>query len=395
MARRDRKRWGVIGRNKAGGRGAPATALARYARLEALGEYRDGRSARAQEVIVSFGRETLTLSGPDETPVAHWALGGIRRIDGPAGEAALRLTPDPDGDERLVLTDPQMIEAIAAVCPDLDAAPPPKGGWLRLIGLGAGGAAALAGLVWLVLPALADALAPLVPPERERQLGAAVVERLIPLAGGPGARVCTAPEGAAALARLTARLTDQADLPFPAEVRVVKSPQVNAFAAPGGQVVILSGLIESARSPEQVAAVLAHELGHVAARDPLRGALRAAGAAGLLGLVTGDALGGAVAATMAEAALGAAYTRELETAADAYAHALFAKAGLPASALAGFFDQLAARGETARGLLRHFASHPDLAERAAAARAADVIGGAAFRPALSDADWIALRQICD
>lgn len=224
MARRDRKRWGVIGRNKAGGRGAPATALARYARLEALGEYRDGRSARAQEVIVSFGRETLTLSGPDETPVAHWALGGIRRIDGPAGEAALRLTPDPDGDERLVLTDPQMIEAIAAVCPDLDAAPPPKGGWLRLIGLGAGGAAALAGLVWLVLPALADALAPLVPPERERQLGAAVVERLIPLAGGPGARVCTAPEGAAALARLTARLTDQADLPFPAEVRVVKSP---------------------------------------------------------------------------------------------------------------------------------------------------------------------------
>ena len=378
------------------GTAEPATALARYARLEAVGEYRDGRSARAREVIVSFGRATLTLSTPDDTPVAHWALGGIRRLEGPAGDEGLRLAPDAESDERLTLRDPEMIEAIRTVCADLDR-PPPRGRTVLKLALwGAGAAGAVAALLFVVLPAMADALAPLVPPERERRLGEAVVERLVPLAGGGTApAACTAPEGVRALETMVARLTAPAELPFEPVIRVHRSPQVNAFAAPGGQIVVLSGLIDRARSPEEVAAVLAHELGHVAARDPLRMALRAAGTAGLLTLATGDALGGTVAAAMAEAALNAAYSREAEAEADAYAHALFAKTGLPSAALARFFDQLAARGDAAPGVLRHFASHPDLGERAAAARRADVVGTGRFRPVLSDAEWIALRQICD
>ncbi|MEM1313942.1 MAG: hypothetical protein AAGI51_05265, partial [Pseudomonadota bacterium] len=58
----------------------PSTALARYALLEATGDYLDGITARRQEVLVKFGRASLTLSRFDETPVAHWALASLREV---------------------------------------------------------------------------------------------------------------------------------------------------------------------------------------------------------------------------------------------------------------------------------------------------------------------------
>ncbi len=66
----------------------------------------------------------------------------------------------------------------------------------------------------------------------------------------------------------------------------------------------------------------------------------------------------------------------------------------PAEAMARFFERMAGKGAAAPGLLSHIASHPDLAARAAAARAADVIGERPFRPALSPAQWRALKTIC-
>lgn len=373
-----------------------ATALARYARLEAPGEYLDGEGARAQDVIVSFGRATLTLSRFDDTPVAHWSLAGLRRLNGPAGDTCLRLAPGGDSDERLLLHDPAMIEAIRTVCADLEAPPPSRRFGLRLAAWGVAAAAALAGFLLVVLPALADALAPLVPPERERRLGESVAARVIPSLAGGAAGECIMPEGRGALDRLTARLDAEAGLPFDPVVRVWRSPEVNVFALPGGQVIVLSGLFDLAASPEQVAAVLAREFGHLAAREPLRAALRVAGPAGVIGLLAPpNALGAAGAAKMAEALLDAAPERPAQEAADAYAHALLAKAGLPAAALAAILERLATHQDPSNPAERPFAGHDGLVARATAARAADVIGADRFLPALSDADWIALRQICD
>ena len=51
-------------------------------------------------------------------------------------------------------------------------------------------------------------------------------------------------------------------------------------------------------------------------------------------------------------------------------------------------------GAQAEGLAGHFASHPDLGARVEAAEAADQLQGRPWRPALEDADWIALKEIC-
>ena len=144
------------------------------------------------------------------------------------------------------------------------------------------------------------------------------------------------PEGDAALTRLADRILAGARLHVPVEMEVIRSDQVNAFAAPGGRIAILSGLLETASGPDQVAAVLAHELGHVAHRDGLRAILRAAGTQGALTLFLGDLAGGSLSA-LTQLALAASYSREMEREADEYAHARLAAAGIPTAALARFF----------------------------------------------------------
>ena len=53
---------------------------------------------------------------------------------------------------------------------------------------------------------------------------------------------------------------------FPYSFQVVDSPEVNAFALPGGPIYINSGLVEMCESEDQLASVIAHEMSHVAAR---------------------------------------------------------------------------------------------------------------------------------
>ena len=53
-------------------------------------------------------------------------------------------------------------------------------------------------------------------------------------------------------------------------VQLVKNEEVNALALPGGHIVVFSGLVEQAESENELAMVLAHELGHFAHRDHLK-----------------------------------------------------------------------------------------------------------------------------
>jgi predicted Zn-dependent protease len=116
---------------------------------------------------------------------------------------------------------------------------------------------------------------------------------------------------------------------------------VNAFALPGGHIIVMRGLIEMAQTPEHLAAVLAHELGHVAQRDPILQALRAAGTAGLLSLVLGDATGGTVLALAGETLISAKNSRAVEARADDFALAQLAAGGRVPRGIGGIFRTVA------------------------------------------------------
>ena len=373
------------------------TALADYQKLEAVARYFDGQSAQPTEVVLSFGGRSLVIVGLDDRAIAHWPLATLRSLGDPS-ESVVQLVPDPTSDERVVLEDREMIEAVTHVCPNLYHREVDKPGLRRAALWGLGALASVAVILLVLIPTLADQLAEYIPPEREQALGDAVADQLGDLLGAQTATrpaLCTEATGSTALTLMTRRVSASADLPYPLKVNVLNSGLVNAVTLPGGRILIFRGLIDEADSPEEVAGVLAHEIGHVINRDPTRGVLRSAGTAGIIGLLLGDFFGATVMAAASDAVLNASHQREAETLADELAYELMGEAGLPATALADFFEKMRAEHGESSGPLKYLASHPALSGRAERAAAADRIGNGTFVPVLLDRDWLALQNICD
>jgi predicted Zn-dependent protease len=66
--------------------------------------------------------------------------------------------------------------------------------------------------------------------------------------------------------RVAQNVARNSDLKIPLTVKVIDSPDINAFALPGGFLYVNSGLLQAATEEDQVAGVVAHEIAHVAAR---------------------------------------------------------------------------------------------------------------------------------
>jgi Zn-dependent protease with chaperone function len=365
----------------------------------------DGRSAARQAVQVALSRErqALVITGDGLEVPLIWPLQDLRELHDHADEDQLILTRHLEtGDEslrdpaRLVVEDPEMAAWLRRTRPRLARRDLREGTWRR-IGLRAGGAlAAVLLMIFVILPALAGTLSRLIPVEKEIAFGRGVKAQIERVFGATeaGELDCSAPDGVAALERMVARLTDGQEIGYPLDVTVIDHQMMNAFAMPGGHIVVMRGLLEGADSPDMVAAVLAHEIGHVVHRDPTRNALRTAGSVGLLGLLFGDFTGGAATVLLAERMISASYSREAEAKADAYAFDMLRSAGLPPSALGDMFERFREEFGDVEGPMAHFASHPRLTDRIAAAGAASS-GDSPHRPALSSGEWRALQDICD
>ena len=206
-----------------------------------------------------------------------------------------------------------------------------------------------------------------------------------------GGRVCDAPEGRAALDALVAKLAAAGGMvaTAPVRARVVDDPTVNALAAPGGEILVYRGLLDRAASADELAGVLAHEIGHVEHRHGLRGVARAAG----LFVLTGALSGGSDAVALAAVLVGLSYSRDFEREADASGARILAAAGIGTKGLEMFFARMEReRSEASGSLWSYLGTHPGDGDRVAALRAAEQ--PAAPAPAMSATEWAALRGIC-
>ena len=362
----------------------------------------DGLTAGRHEVHVALSddRQAMIITGDTLSEPLRWPLMDLRALSDTSQSDQLTLTRlAPTDDEaprdpaRLVLHDPELIAWMHRTRPGLFRVDMHKGTW-RKVFLYSGGAIAAAGLMlFVILPAMADTLARIIPIEREIAFGKMVTGQMERLLGKTGDRSirCEDPAGRAALNKMMTRLTDSRDMEYEISTYVFRNDMVNAFAAPGGQVVIVSGLLDAAQSAEEVAGVLAHEIAHVENRDATRNALRAAGSAGLLTMIIGDFSGGAAFAVLGEKLMNAAYTREAEEAADLFALSMLDAAYIDAAGFGRFFDEIADLQPFE--IPAYLSTHPVTAERAAQARAF-AQSQTDTRPILSDAEWQALRNIC-
>ncbi|MFK5998942.1 MAG: M48 family metallopeptidase [Rhodobacterales bacterium] len=362
----------------------------------ASGRFYDGKTARAHTVQIGFGQDELTLTAPSLHMPVHWVYGDMRKVTDVASQTGISLRVT-NGLGRLDITDEALAQRLKNLAPNLSKSDIPATMWKRIGMWGAGAAVSVVLIIFVIIPALANQLATMIPVEREIALGRVSIQQIENMLGGYRnnvSLVCKGAKGRAALDKMTARLRPYVNSPYPLDIQVFNHKMPNAFAVPGGRIVLFDGLVQAADSPEEVAAVLGHEMGHVVNRDPVRLTLRSAGSVGILGLVFGDFAGGAAALAVAEQLVSANYSQAAEANADRYAYRLMANAELPTTPMADFFEKLNKKFGNQPGFLSHLASHPDLVGRAKAAKDADTIKGKAFTPILSASEWQDLRRIC-
>jgi hypothetical protein len=329
------------------------TALEKYVRLEALGQWREGPGAAPREVVVSFGDATLLLTDLRERPLGHWALAGVQAI-GREGEATV-YAMSRDGEETLTIRDADMVEAIAAVSQahrHVDPAPRAAVGRSRLPAILA--LAALA-LLAAVAPELIRAQAArMIPPEALEAFGDEMLLQIMALQGP----LCADPDGRRALATLAG----QVGTGERARLRALDLGAAPVALLPGPTVVLGRTALAQAEDPAEVAGWIALALAREAMRPGPERLTASAGLPANLRYVLTGRLSEAALERAAQAAQAPANPEEI-----AAAYERLRAAGLPT---APFAD----------GLRRAGIEPPPASPEG--------------RPALSDQDWVALQGLC-
>ncbi len=181
-------------------------------------------------------------------------------------------------------------------------------------------------------------------PQADVQVGkqnATLLEQKLPLCDDPKVDEYLTKLGLRLVSKLPTR-----GVQYPWEFHCINDKAINAFALPGGYVFVNRGAIEAADNEAQLAAVMGHELSHVALRHGTAQASKAQlaqGAAGIFGGLFGGSTGGAL--LTQGVALGAGsvllhYSRADETQADVMGTQVIYDAGYDPRAMAQFFEKL-------------------------------------------------------
>ncbi len=347
----------------------------------------DGATALRRAVHITMAGRQLRILDEDGHPLDAWPFEGLRLSEEVYRGQPVRFVHRDKGDASLTVPSHALLDALVEQLPRLRRAHLARRSTFRRIALwGVVTILLSAGLV-LGLPHLARPLAHLVPSPWETALGEVVVESF-----ADETAPCRNAAGQAALQTLVARLAATVESPYPFQVAVSEGDRVNAFAAPGGHIVIFNGLIQSAGSAEEVAGVLAHEMAHVVRRHAMEGLIRSLGLAFVLSALVGDA--SALAAGLGEVGktvLLLSYSRDDEAEADRVAVEILNRAAIGSRGLIRFFTRL--RGESAEilGARQEFlSSHPLHGARIEAIAAMPQITG----HALDERQWQTLKKIC-
>ena len=359
------------------------------------GIFFDGATTARHDVSVELAATGLTVRAADGTILAEWHYDELDHR--PAPEDVLRLGRA--GSPLLARLEVRDHALAAAI--DQRSLPIDRSGRaerrmrMKVTAWSLAATASLLLVAVVGVPQLATRLTPFVPFAAERKLGALIdvqARRSLDEQATGAAFECGRGEkevpGRAAFVKLMSTLETAATLPYPLEPVVVRKSEPNAFALPGGHIYVLKGLIDQARTPDELAGVIAHEIGHVAHRDGMRTVLQGAGISVLFGVLLGDFFGGGAVVLAAKVLLKNKYSREVEAAADSYSVALMRKVGGDPRALGQLLARIAGSHDGPRILL----DHPDTRDRVAAIEA--VAGSAPTRPLLDAAEWAALKRIC-
>lgn len=204
-----------------------------------------------------------------------------------------------------------------------------------------------------VIPAAADFAGRRVPAHYERLLGQQLQQQLVDHR-----------QVNPVLTRQLRHFARQLQLrsPYPLEITVVKQREPNAFAIPGGFIVVHEPLLEMIQSPEELAALLGHEYGHLQLRHATRTLFRNLSGYLFVSILLGDVSGiTAVVLENASSLRSLQYSRELEKEADLLGLQVLRANRLDPRGMVRLFERLKAQSKESEA--EFISSHPLLRSR--------------------------------
>ncbi|HEY4485323.1 MAG TPA: M48 family metallopeptidase [Nitrospiria bacterium] len=355
--------------------------------------YFDGQTACAVAVVVTLTPHHILIQMPERT--ITWRYAEIRQTQGWYAGEAVRLEKGGDFPEGLVIEDPSFLSCVHRLAPEAarqfhnPASRSKRAAWIALAGVAAAGAGL--GIYFLGIPAAADFTAERIPVSWEEKLGRTAEVSLM----GPS-KICEDPALAAVIERIVRRLDEAApDHPYTFHVTIVQEPVMNAFAAPGGRIVVFTGLLKKTQTPEELAGVLAHEMQHVLRRHATKAIFRDISTAVLLAAVAGDA-GSALSAALksAQNLNRLSYSRANETEADALGMKLLLDSGVDPEGMIRFFQELQDQYGDAPQYFKYLSTHPAASDRIR--RLKKMAAAVRITPTMlvSKQEWRAARRGC-
>jgi Zn-dependent protease with chaperone function len=349
------------------------------------GRYFDGSSLEARSVVVSFYADTFSVLDPTGQELKSRPFADLSVLFTQKDGNRIDLGIKSDPDLRVILERVDIADALAGYLPDISY----KGnhsGYRASLKIAVFLLVAMVGIIGTVWK-VTDILPAFIPQNTVEDFGRETVEYYADFLGGR----CSLPEGKAALDEMLIKLLIDKETRYPITVQVVNNEMVNAFALPGGQVVIFNGLIEKATSAEEVAGILAHEIGHTEFQHPLKGVIRASGLALVGTMLSGDIT------FIVQQAIAFKFSRTMEREADEFALNLLQDAQLSNRTLAGFFERQQVKNginnESLDAFFSFASTHPGHRERLQ-----EIIEKGDVeepQPVLSNYEWQALKFICN
>ena len=306
--------------------------------MEWQGRYFDGRTASAQPVRITIGTRGLQIAKPDRATL-WWDYDEVRQTQGGYAGEQVRLERRAPSPEALLVDDAGFLAAIHAIAPGRTAFhnPARRSLRLKLTLLAALCLPLLAVALYLWgIPAMAEALAARVPVSWEEQLGRSAVGMLVSPEDRLEDPVCTD-----VLEGIGSRLLEAAPgHGYRFRYFVKKDRSINAFAAPGGFLVVHTALVGQSGSAEELAGVLAHEMQHVLKRHATKALFQDLSLQVLIAAWTGDAGGLEIALETAGNLGKLRFSRQAETEADLEGMRMLHQARIAPGGMVAFLKSL-------------------------------------------------------
>jgi len=301
----------------------------------------DGVHIDAFEIKVTISDETLEIESitPEKELKLTWHLQNLVLVQRPDEGKPGKISESNMPNSRLIINHPAVFDELRQHIASHNIRKSDVNlSWKSLFALLVFAIAVIAGAVWS-FPYLAAPIAKIIPAKWVQPLGNYVANSIV----NPSS-ICTNPQGLTSLKQLTDKLIEGSDLKYPLSIKVAKSSTANALTVPGGQIIILSKLLETVSGPDELAGIIAHEMGHAVNKHPLEGLIRELGISTIL-------IGAGVSTNVPQTLFQQKYRRDAEREADKFAIELLqnAKISIKGEAISGVFEIESARYQRNNG----------------------------------------------